>query len=58
MPAKSKAQARFFRSAAARGEVSERVADEFTKGVKTRNLPERLHKRHHAKTTRKRVRKR
>ncbi len=42
MPSKSKKQFRKFKAMEARGEVSHKVADEFTKGVNYKTLPESL----------------
>lgn len=41
MPAVSKAQFRWFKAAERRGEVTPKVADEFTKGVAFSKLPDR-----------------
>ena len=44
MSAKSKAQLRFLNAAAARGEVSQSVADEYNRTSKGLKLPERARK--------------
>lgn len=45
MPAKSRAQARCFGYLYSKGKVSKKTLDEFTKGIKHKDLPARVKKK-------------